>query len=171
MAYETMMVLTSKSLETMISEGGSGNWKAKRDSVYRSRYIVAVRNRHSNWSEGIEEHGTAFLIGRIDGVKKSPEDEDRLVVTFGQYAILNKPNVWPEGHRNPVAYTKLEDLGIDPESLEWKEFPAKSEISNLADARVETGHEPPATVIEKAKRMIATSLSIPLSAVTISIQV
>jgi hypothetical protein len=104
-------------------------------------------------------------------VKKSPEDEDRLVVTFGQYAILNKPNVWPEGHRNPVAYTKLEDLGIDPESLEWKEFPAKSEISNLADARVETGHEPPATVIEKAKRMIATSLSIPLSAVTISIQV
>lgn len=171
MALDTMMVLTSKSLETMIAEGGSGNWKAKRESVYRSRYIIAVRNRHSNWSEGNEEHGAAFLIGRIDGVKKSPKDEDRLVVTFGQYAILDKPNVWPEGHRNPVAYTSLEDLGINPDALEWEEFPAISATDSEASAKIEAGHEPPAKVIEKAKLMIAKSLSIPPSAVTISIQV
>src|SRR5580692_1750476 len=109
MSDDVVMVLTSKCFETMVAEGGSGNWKANEDRIRRCRWVVAVRNRHSDWSEGKEEHGTAFLIGRVVGVKPSRhEDEsDRLVIVFDRYATLNKPNAWPAGHRNPVAYSSL----------------------------------------------------------------
>src|SRR5437868_9160004 len=57
-------VLTSKSLQTMIADGGSGNWRADKQEIQSCRWIVAIRNRHKYWPEGDEEHGTAFLIGK-----------------------------------------------------------------------------------------------------------
>ena len=69
MTDDVVMVLTSKSIETMVSDGGSGNWRANEDKIRRCRWVVAARNRHSDWSEGNEDHGTAFLIGRVVGVR------------------------------------------------------------------------------------------------------
>jgi len=125
---DVVMVLTSKALPTMVSEGGSGDWSANEDRLRRCRWLVAVRNRHSDWSEGHEDHGTAFLIGRIVGVKPGVDISERFVIVFDRYAELNLPDRWP-GHRNPVAYSSLEKLGIDPAQLEWKDFPGYSKIS------------------------------------------
>ncbi len=171
MSKDVVMVLTSKSFETMVAEGGSGNWKANEDSIRRCRWIVAVRNRHTDWSQGKEEHGTAFLIGKVVGVKPSAEHKDRLVIAFDRYASLNKPNAWPNGFRNPVCYTTLEDLGINSEELKWKEFPGSSRAAVSSKEEAEPDRQLPSAVLEKAKLMIAASLSIAPSAVKISIQI
>jgi hypothetical protein len=171
MTRDTVMVLTSKSFETMIREGGSGNWKANEESVRRCKWLVAVRNRHSDWSEGKEDHGTAFLIGRIVGVKPSPKP-GRLVIVFDQYAVLDRPATWPAGFRNPVAYTSLKDLGLKSDELKWKVFPGNpSQPAGKPKADGEAGFQRPSVVLEKAKLMIAESLSIAPSAVRISIQI
>src|SRR5277367_5379168 len=114
---DVVMVFTSKSLETMKQEGGSGNWAANKDRIKHAKWIVATRNQKSTWTQGTEEHGSAFFIGRISGIKQAPAPENtRYVIVFDRYAELNLPGAWT-GDRNPVAYTDLEALGIDPDKL------------------------------------------------------
>jgi hypothetical protein len=166
MSNDTVMVLTSKSIETMLQEGGAGQWKANENSIRRCRWLVAVRNRHSDWSQGQEEHGAAFVVGRVTGIKPAPKGNGRVVITFDRYARVNIPNVWPADHRNPVAYASLADLNIDPEALEWREF---GDV--MAPAASATSQSPTATAIEEARMMIARAFSIQPSSVKISIDV
>jgi hypothetical protein len=173
MKDRVVMVLTSRSFDAMVTDGGCGNWKAKEDSIRRCKWIVAVRNRHSDWTQGGKEHGTAFLIGRIVGVKPSAKYPNRLVVTFDRFATLNKPNAWPSGLRNPVSYTDLEALGINPEKLKWQEFPGHGSV---AESEVRTGDTAgeqrcPADVLDTAKLMIARSLGLDPSVVRISSEI
>jgi hypothetical protein len=162
---DVVMVFTSKSLETMELEGGSGNWAASRDRVKRAKWIVATRNKKSGWTQGNEDHGSAFLIGRVAGIKPAPAPEsNRFVVVFDRYAELNLPNVWT-GSRNPVAYTDLETLGINPDKLEWKDF-TSAVIESEHSAMPGTS---PGTVIDQARAMIAHALSINPEAVKITV--
>src|SRR5438105_2452206 len=155
MTHDTVVVLTSKSLKTMVREGGSGNWKANPVRIRRKKFIVAVRNRHSDWTEGTEDHGTAFLIGKVSGTKESPR-EGRLVITFHEYAEIVVPNQWPGGQRNPVAYKNVRELGIDPDSLEWKRFPG---LDSVGESQAVGEKVSPRLVLESAKASISQSLS------------
>ncbi len=170
---DVVMVFTSKSIETMIGEGGSGNWKANEKRLYRCRWVVAVRNRHSRRREGNEEHGSAFLIGRIAGLKPSanPDQPTRLVIAFDKYAQIDLPNSWRKGNRNPVAYTTLEELRIDPEKLRWKEIAANRRAAKHSEPKGHVERQAPAAVLEEAKQMIARFLSVAPSAVKISIEI
>jgi hypothetical protein len=148
----------------MLEEGGSGNWLANEHRIRRCRWIVAVRNRHSNWAEGTEEHASAFLIGSIVGVKASPPSEPgRLVIQFDKYARVDVPNAWV-GQRNPVAYTTLDSLRINLDELEWHEFPGVASEQDL-------GRQAPSVVIGQAKTMVAEALSISPSAIQITIKI
>lgn len=170
MAYDTVVVLTSKSIETMATEGGSGNWRANRDRLKHCKWLVAVRNGHSNWNQGNEEHGTAFVVGRVAGVKDSPKEEPgRLVIVFDAYAELSQPDSWPKGYRNPVRYTSLEEFNLDPTKLKWRELKKKT-AKEGPTKHTKSDLKLPLTVLEKAKLMIAESLSLSPSAITISIQ-
>jgi hypothetical protein len=162
---DTVMVFTSKSLETMIHEGGTGNWAGKEERLRHTKWVVATRNLKSDWTQGDEPHGSAFLVGRVSGVKPSPAPEqDRFVIQFDQFAHITIPNAWTN-NRNPIAYTSLSDLGIDPDKLDWKVFPPQSQtISHLNNTS-----EPPATVIDQARAMIASALSISPEAVKITV--
>jgi len=155
---DTVVVLTSKSTETMFEEGGSGHWVASKDRIERSKYLVAVRHGHSGWSEDDTPHNTAFIIGRDLSVL--PGREDRLIIGFREYALVNVPDVWP-GNRNPVAYMDLADIGIDASALEWLPFPAHQ--------IVEENRAKPLT-IEEAKLGIAKALGISKDCITITIQ-
>ena len=115
-------VFTGKSLETLLSEGGIGPWKLDQDRASACLYVVAVRNMDGDGDEEGVDHRTAFMIGKISEIVESG---DRHVIAFGEYATLAIPNAW-EGSRNPVAYTNLEKLKIDPTNLEWR----KSRPSN-----------------------------------------
>lgn len=87
------------------------------------RCVFAVCTRNANnrdaWAErenGPEPHRSAFLVGRISNVIPSPESEGRYLIHFSEYAPVNTPDPW-QGDRNPVKYTTLEALGIDPSVL------------------------------------------------------
>ena len=157
---DVVMVFTSKSLETMKQEGGSGNWAANKERVKHAKWIVATRNRNSSWTQGTEGHGSAFLIGRVSGIKQAPAPEsNRYVIVFDQYAELDIPDAWT-GDRNPVAYTDLGTLGINPDALNWKEFEGETGTSSSTS---------PAAVIEQARTMVAHAFSISPEAVKITV--
>jgi hypothetical protein len=158
---DTVMVFTSKSLETMKAEGGTGNWAGKEERLRHTKWVVATRNLKSSWTQGDEPHGSAFLIGRISGVKAAAAPEsDRFVIQFDRYADISIPKAWTN-NRNPIAYTSLSALGIDPEKLEWKDFPFSTSQGTQVEA--------PANVIDQARTMIAHALSIPPEAVKITV--
>ena len=112
-------VFTRTSLETMLSEGNTGPWKLDQDRASACLYVVAVRNMDGEVDEKRVDHRTAFMIGKISEIVESG---DRYAIAFDEYASLAIPNAW-EGSRNPVAYTNLEKLGIDPATLEWRKRP------------------------------------------------
>ena len=158
-----VMVFTSKSLETMLHEGGSGNWAANKDRIKHAKWIVATRNQKSSWTQGTEGHGSAFLIGHVCGIKPAPAPEqDRSVIIFDRYADLDLANAWT-GSRNPVAYTDLKTLGIDPEALQWKPF-VKGNVEESLSATPE-----PSAVTDRARSMIAQAFSISPDAVKITV--
>jgi hypothetical protein len=159
---DVLMVFTSKSIETMKREGGSGNWAANKDRIKHAKWVVATRNQKSSWTEGNESHGSAFLIGRVSGIKQAPAPEsNRFVVVFDRYAELDLPNKWT-GDRNPVAYTDLTTLDINPDVLEWKNFDAAGEVG---EGSVST----PATVIDHARMLVANAFSVSPDAVKITV--
>ena len=130
MADRTLMVFTRRSVQTMLAERGSRAWALSAERARHCTYIVCTRNRrHSeagpdDREAAREEHGAAFLVGRISVVEPTPDRPGRYVVRFDEYAILDpQPVVWP-GARNPVQYVDdIGELGIDPDKLNWtKEY-------------------------------------------------
>jgi hypothetical protein len=160
---DVVMVFTSKSLETMKQEGGSGNWAANKDRIKHAKWIVATRNQKSGWTQGTEGHGSAFLIGRVSGIKQAPAPEsNRFVVVFDRYAELNLPDAWT-GDRNPVAYTDLGTLGINPDALEWKDF------EGVGGGSEGSSESTPAAVIDHARMLVANAFSVSPDAVKITV--
>jgi hypothetical protein len=49
---------------------------------------------------------------------------------MADYALLEKPGVWKENVRNPVAYSTLDELQIDLRGLKFKPMPARSGPTN-----------------------------------------
>ena len=99
---DTVVVFTSKNLETFFGEGGSGDWVANEDRLAKCSYLVAVANAHSNWSvHSQEKHGHAFFIGKILGVKPVSTSPKRLIIQVSEYAEIDISDSWG-GQRNPV---------------------------------------------------------------------
>lgn len=157
---DTMLVLTSKSIDTMIHERGCGHWRANAQSITKCRYLVATRNQRSNWRQGDEEHGTAFLLGEISGV--IPED-DRFIVTMSRYSRINVPDVWTSGGANPVHYEPFDSLGIDLRKVKWEPWPPADGPSRNDMV------EQPLTIAE-AKRCLAKTFGVEPDQIEITIK-
>lgn len=164
---KTMLVLTSKNLETMILEGGCGHWKANEDSIRRCQYIVATRNKRSTWVQGPESHGTAFLIGEVDGAIPI---QDRFIVKISRYAEINIVNVWTPGGSNPVRYVDLMDLGIDISTLEWKEWPKQVINTNEYGDIENTAPKNRPLTINEAKEGLAQTFGVGVDSIEITIR-
>lgn len=167
-----VMIFTSKPLETMIQEGGSGYWSANRKRLEKCEYLIATKSNtlreHFPSNTDIKQ-GSAFLVGKITNITDSP-DGDRLVIQISEYAEINKPKVWT-GNRNPVAYTTSQDFteahGLDFESLEWQKFPITDEA--LSKKRESIG-EVKGLTIEEAKLGLAKTLGISSDCIEIIIK-
>jgi len=125
MAKEVIAVFTYRTKEEIISSRGSEAWALNPQNAQRCRYLVCTRNRYTHPADGgPEEHGAAFLVGKICLVEPSPERPDRFIIRFNEYALLDpQPVVWP-GARNPVWYLdSLAELHIDENSLAWQPAP------------------------------------------------
>ena len=124
MAKRILVVFTFRSTDQVLAEGGSQAWALNQANARRCSYIVCTRNRHHEDAAQQEEHGAAFLVGKISGVEPAPDDPARFIVRFDRYALVNpQPIIWP-GARNPVWYVdNFADLQIDESALEWLPMP------------------------------------------------
>lgn len=119
MAGDVVVVFTGEPLQQMIREGRSGHWKASKHRLSGCDWIVAARNRHTDWGARDIEHGSAFLIGRISAIRDSETRPGRHVVEFDRYAEIDLKEAWP-GNQNPVTYLTFEDLKVKTGGLKWK---------------------------------------------------
>jgi hypothetical protein len=176
-----IVLFTAKSAERILREGGTSSWRLDRNHARRCTHAVCVRNTRATWGDGTEEHHVAFLVGKVSGVEPTaptPENnespEDRYLIRFSEYARINVPNSWPKGYRNPVRYSSLEDLGIDPVMLKWEAMPEPAEALACAQDELDVGavnvSSGEALTIAQAKRGLALTFRVPVEAVEITIR-
>jgi hypothetical protein len=175
---DTIALFTAKSAERIIREGGTSSWRLDRNNARRCTYAVCVRNAHADWGDGKEQHHNAFLIGKVaDVVSTDPTPEnnespkDRFLIRFSEFARIDIADAWPKGYRNPVRYSTLEELGIDPAKLKWETMPEPTEAPS---AEEDEAPAPPrsgeALTIAQAKQGLALTFGVPVEAVEITIR-
>jgi hypothetical protein len=130
MPHSAIAVFTATRRAEILEVGGSASWVVAEKQARRQEFLVCVRNVREVDFHDHEPHGTAFLVGRISGLKAHGFDRkgmQRWIIEISQYALVNYPEKWGEW-RNPVKYTTLEELGIDLEDLKFQPMPAPTRI-------------------------------------------
>jgi hypothetical protein len=138
-------VFTARSPQRILREGGSQAWALDPARARLLPFLVCVQNQNNpdrDFSDASELHGAAFLVGRISDVIPAPEapKSGRWQICISEYSTVQNPtNVW-KGWRNPVKYTKLEEMGIDLASLV---FHSVTEIQKDLGAPTSASSQPP----------------------------
>ena len=169
MEEPAIAVFTGKSVERLLQDGGSGSWVLNPKNARPHRYVVCVRNQHGTHAGGEEAHGSAFLVGTISGFDRlgSEKGVERWRIQFDRYALIDRPDVW-NNRRNPVRYTTLGELGIDPTELDFQPAPAPAGAS--ADREPEPARAVRKLTIAEAKEGLAAMLGVSLEAIEITIK-
>ncbi len=159
----TIAVFTAKNLDSILAEGGSGVWKLDPARARKCTYVVCTQNAHNAeaYADATEPHGSAFLVGKISRI--IPVD-DRWRIEFSEYAAINQPEVWG-GHRNPVRYTNLDDLGIELDGVKWLPTPQTKAAATPPQATA-----PHALTIQEAKNGLAQTYGVDVEAIEIVIR-
>lgn len=169
MARKAILVFSGKTVEHMLSDGGSLAWALDQVRARQHEFVVCARNSRATFTRpGPEPHGSAFLVARIGDVVPAPGEENRFLITFSEYARIDVPNAW-HGWRNPVRYTTLEDLGINPESLTFEPLRAAVTTPTAQPAPSSRDDVRPLTISE-AKRRLAKALGVDERAIEITVR-
>jgi hypothetical protein len=168
--HSAIAVFTSENRTEILAIGGSASWVVAEKQARRREFLVCVRNAREVDFPDHEPHGTAFLVGRINGLIPHGYDKKgmpRWIVKLSEYALADYPEAWGEW-RNPVKYTTLEELGIDLKQLKFKPMPepAKPPPPAVLSAPVKTG----ALTIAEAKAGLALQFGVPPEAIEILIK-
>lgn len=156
---DVISVLTSKSTETILAEGGSQSWALDRARAARCDYLVVCRNAHGD-PEGPEPHRQAFLVGKVSDVVASTETEGRFKILITEYARVSWDDGWEEGRRNPVAYFKDDDFSDhDGEPVDFKALPFQKVDASARGLS-----------IAEAKAGLAATFGVPESAIEVTIR-
>jgi hypothetical protein len=163
-----IVVFTVDSLDSILQQGGSGDWVVSAKKADSCKYIVCCRKPNwSNRKEGIPDRA-AFLIGRVAGLRERADSENdrdqlRYLIQMADYAVLEKPGVWKERVRNPVAYSTLDDLQIDLRGLKFEPMPAGAGTTNQSS-------EAKQMTIADAKKGLAVTFGVSLDDIEIIIR-
>lgn len=169
---DTIVVFTARSPERIVREGGSQSWVLNAARAKQCKWLVCTQNRHNpdhEFSDATEPHGSAFLLGKVCGIRKSSENNegDRWLISISEFARINVPDIWDHG-RNPVRYTSLADLGISLSKLKLEPVSDKSVISSYATHPA--GTNVPTLTIAEAKKALAATFGVKPDAVEITIR-
>lgn len=163
-----LVVLTSETVETILSRGGSGDWVLSPKKASTCKYVVCCRKAFwNNKKEGIA-HRAGFMVGLIAGLHHQPGSENdrnqpRFLIELSEYATIKRADVWKVG-RNPISYKTLKSLGIDLRGLKFKKMPVPANLSNLGS----TGGA--SMTIAEAKKALAASFGVSPDDVEITIR-
>lgn len=171
MSEEVLAVFTARSVEDLLKAGGTHSWKLNRGHAKHCHYAILCRNAHSDWGNGKEPHGTAFMIGQIADLVPTAENDGRWFVTFDQYARIDLPNIW-KGWRNPIRYTTFEELGVSLEGVQFQPMPPVDDnpkAKHDASLHPEDGSHFRLTIAE-AKQGLAKTFGVSPDAIEITIR-
>jgi hypothetical protein len=169
MKKPAVVTFTARGPERLIREQGSQSWRLNPERVRESEYLVCTQNRtQGDWGGASEEHGEAFLIGRISGVVTSDDSPKRWRICISDYGRIKIKDAW-KGWRYPVRYTTLEDLGIDLDSVEFHPLPSASDSAQVVDIEEDEFEVRPLTV-DEAKAGLAATYKIKPEAIKITIE-
>ncbi len=163
MTDNVLQVLTYKSVETILATGGTQSWVLDRNRAIGCKYAVCCRNAQTRDAEGKEAHGSAFMVGKVSDVVQSTDTDDRWLVLFSEYALVNVKDQW-EG-RNPVRFYTVEDYedDIDFDALDWKPMPEPKDQPDAAATKK-------GITITEAKAALAATFGVDPSAIEITIR-
>ena len=167
MPHPALAVFTGNSLDEILATGGSASWVLNEKHAKRQQYLVCIRNAQSVDFSNHEPHGAAFLVGLIKDLRHVGHDAKglkRWTVEISEYATVLYEKVWGEW-RNPVKYTTLEELGIEPKDLKFQPMPAPTK----AGASVAPPTVRPLSIAE-AKQGLALQFGVPADAIDIVIR-
>lgn len=175
MSKEVAVLFTAKSIERILSEGGTSSWRMDRNHARQCEYAVCTRNANADWVEGSEAHHSAFLVGKIRDVvpclptpENNESEKNRYLIQFSEFARVNIPDVW-KGDRNPVKYSTLIELDIDPSALKWETMPVASAAANQVSAQMKNNRIQPLTLAQ-AKKGLALAFNVAPDAIEITIR-
>ncbi|WP_375767203.1 hypothetical protein NR798_36800 [Archangium gephyra] len=171
MSHSAVLVFTARSPKKILEQGGSQAWVLDRNRARGYEYLICAQNTHTTWGDATEPHGSAFLVGRISDLVPAPDDQERWLIRISEYARVNIPNAW-QGWRNPVRYTTLEDLGLDPSKLNFEpapEVPEERIEQSVTHPARPTGAVRPLTIAE-AKQGLAAQFGVGIDDIEIIIR-
>jgi hypothetical protein len=168
--HSAIAVFTANSRDEILAVGGSASWVVAEKQARRREFLVCIRNARGVEFYDHEPHGTAFLVGRIGGLEPhgvDRKDMQRFFIKISEYDLIDYPEAWGEW-RNPVKYTTLEELGIDPEKLKFKPMPTPTKVLTppAPPERSKTG----ALTIAEAKAGLALQFGVPPEGIEILIK-
>lgn len=168
MSEKVLSVLTFKSVDNILNVGGTQSWVLDRNRAKACKYVVICRNAYHPNVEGQEEHGHAFMIGKVKDVVPSTENKDRWLILLSEYTVDDFGHQW-EG-RNPVAYYSTDDYatgedydGIDFDALSFMPMPEPVQTEDGIPAK-------PGLTIAEAKAGLAATFGVDPSAIEILIR-
>ena len=166
--HSAIVVFTAKSVEHMMKDGGTQSWVLDKSNAKHCEYVVCCRSGLEE-VEGPEPKGSAFLVGRLSDVVPSTEHPGRWLVRMSEFARVDLPDVW-KGWRNPVRYTDLASLGIDPASLTFEPMPEPDPSAVAAAPAAPKLAGVVGLTIAEAKRGLAKTFSVGEEAIEITIR-
>jgi len=150
-----VLVFTSETVETILNNGGTGDWVLSEKKASTCKYVVCCRKvAWNNKKEGFA-HRAAFLVGLVTGLHKKPGSENdrgqpRFLIELSEYAEFEHKAVWKDG-RNPVSYKTLKTLGIDLRALKFKPMPIPAPSTKSGGTS-----GAPMTIMDAKKALAAT---------------
>lgn len=172
-AEDAIVVFTARSPDRIVREGGSQSWVLNAARAKQCTWLVCTQNRHNadhEFSDATEPHGSAFLLGKISAIRQSQEEgnADRWQIAISGFARISVPDAWDHG-RNPVRYTSLAQLGIDPSKVKLEPMP-QGDMSPSPAGRTATGAPIAMLTIAEAKKALAVTFGVKPDAVEITIR-
>jgi hypothetical protein len=165
-------VFTAKSKASILAAGGSGRWVLDPVHARRCEYVLLCRNTKADWApprnEAPEPHGSVFMVLRLADVVLDQDPGKphpaRYRLLASEFAEVNIPDFWE--WRTPVKYLELEELGIDPRTLDFRPMPPP-ESDGHPDAE-----SPEREMLdgELAKQRLAAAYGVPPENVEITIR-
>lgn len=167
-----IVVFTSRGISQMVEAGGSQAWTLDPKRARGCAYLICTWNPTGEFARSNEgrTHGEAFLIAPISAVELAPENPERYIIRFDEFARISIPNAW-NGQRNPVWYASLSELGIIP-----SEFTLEASTASTLGLTSPTGRMPAIAAsdtplnIDAAKRGLAAYFQINPEQIEITIR-
>ena len=88
---------------------------------------------------------------------------------FDEFARVNVPDAW-KGDRNPLRYSSLERLGIDPASLTWERIPERREDEQPVELPSITEASIKGLSLAEAKKGLALTFGVAPESIEITIR-